>query len=116
VLKHILQNNFKKLVIYKMSCCGYLGEYRQLCDYNGYGNCYTKPVNFACSPGIGCHETHDRVNHTQGVYSNLKTCKKMCVAPPKYSYDCEDLGCVLKHGTHGKFQTLENCQHHCKKH
>lgn len=45
-------------------------------------------------------------------YNGYSMCK--CGSKPAmHSYDCEDLGCVLKKGGHGQFKDLHSCQAHC---
>ena len=101
-------------------------EYRMLCDYNGYNDCERAPmkmVNFACSPGLGCHQTRDAVDKDKGVYSNYGECMHACKKPISRTYDCVSFNilgekesmCVPRKGSHGKFLSLDQCRAHCQK-
>ena len=104
--------------------CGF-GEYRSLCDYNGYNDCNPKPnpsypFSFACSPGIGCHKINEAPNKAKNLYSSMEACSKNCNIPS--SYDCVRIGaygqshnmCVIKRGKGGKYKSLNECRQGCE--
>ena len=62
--------------------CGSYGEYRQLCDYDGYNNCGGHPLgrfSYACDPGVGnCHLLNAPPNSKMGRYTTYGECAQKC--------------------------------------
>jgi hypothetical protein len=107
-----------------MSCtnCGTFGEYRRICDYDGYNRCshHGPPLgnlSYACSPNLGCHELQAAPNHSMGRYTTYDQCQQNCGHSSQHSFDCVGLGsyggqhhmCVMKHGGAGQYPTRAAC-------
>ena len=109
-----------------MSCtanCGSHGEYRNLCNYDGFNMCDGPPLgkmSYACDPGLGdCHKLNATPNHAAGRYTTYSECAQNCgTHVGKLSFACDSsYGChsmdMPPDPSQGRYTTQNECIQNC---